>query len=57
MVTPPVGLNVFVLKTAAADIPLTVIFRGIIPFLIAALVAIVIPIAVPDIALILPSHM
>lgn len=57
MVTPPVGLNVFVLKTAAADIPLTVIFRGIIPFLIAALMAIVIPIAAPDIALILPSHM
>jgi C4-dicarboxylate transporter DctM subunit len=57
LITPPVGLNVFVLKTAAPDVPLTVIFRGIIPFLIAALIAIIILIAIPDIALILPSHM
>jgi tripartite ATP-independent transporter DctM subunit len=57
LITPPVGLNVFVLKTAAPDVPLTVIFRGIIPFLIAALVAIALLIAIPDIALILPSHM
>jgi tripartite ATP-independent transporter DctM subunit len=57
LITPPVGLNVFVLKTAAPEIPLTVIFRGIIPFLIAALVAIALLIAIPDIALLLPSHM
>ena len=57
LITPPVGLNVFVLKSAAPDIPLTVIFRGIIPFLIAALVAIALLIAIPDIALVLPSHM
>lgn len=57
LITPPVGLNVFVLKTAAPDIPLTVIFRGIVPFLIAALAAIAILIAVPDIALILPNNM
>jgi C4-dicarboxylate transporter DctM subunit len=57
LITPPVGLNVFVLKSAAPDVPLTVIFRGIIPFLLAALVAIALLIAIPDIALILPSHM
>ena len=57
LITPPVGLNVFVLKSAAPDVPLTVIFRGIVPFLIAALIAIIILIAIPDIALILPSHM
>jgi tripartite ATP-independent transporter DctM subunit len=57
LITPPVGLNVFVLKSAAPDVPLTVIFRGIIPFLFAALVAIALLIAFPDIALVLPSYM
>ena len=57
LITPPVGLNVFVLKSAAPDVPLTVIFRGIIPFLFAALVAIALLIAIPDIALFLPSNM
>ena len=31
MITPPVGLNVFVLKTVVPDVPLNVIYRGIIP--------------------------
>jgi tripartite ATP-independent transporter DctM subunit len=57
LITPPVGLNVFVLKSAAPDVPLTVIFRGILPFLFAALVAIALLIAIPDIALFLPSNM
>ncbi|MFC1883255.1 TRAP transporter large permease [Thermodesulfobacteriota bacterium] len=57
LITPPVGLNVFVLKAAAPDVPLTTIFRGIWPFLIAALLAIVIIIIFPQIALFLPSRM
>jgi TRAP-type C4-dicarboxylate transport system permease large subunit len=57
LITPPVGLNVFVLKTAAPDVPLTTIFRGIWPFLIAAILAIVLITAFPQIATFLPYHM
>jgi tripartite ATP-independent transporter DctM subunit len=57
LITPPVGLNVFVLKAAAPKVPMTTIFRGIWPFLIAALLSIVILIAFPQIALFLPSRM
>jgi C4-dicarboxylate transporter DctM subunit len=57
LITPPVGLNVFVLNAAAPDVPLTVIFRGILPFLVAALFLIVLLIVFPQIALFLPSRM
>jgi C4-dicarboxylate transporter DctM subunit len=57
LITPPVGLNVFVLKGAAPDVPLTTIFRGIWPFLIAAFLAIVILTVFPEIATFLPSRM
>ncbi|MFC1494264.1 TRAP transporter large permease [Thermodesulfobacteriota bacterium] len=57
LITPPVGLNVFVLKGAAPDVPLTVIFRGIWPFLLAALACIMLLIIFPQIALFLPSFM
>lgn len=57
LITPPVGLNVFVIKGAAPDIPLTTIFQGIWPFLIAAVVCIVTIILFPQIALFLPSNM
>jgi len=57
LITPPVGLNVFVLKAAAPEVPLAVIFRGILPFLAAAVVAIVLLTMFPQIALLLPSMM
>jgi hypothetical protein len=57
LIKPPVGLNVFVLKAAAPDVPQTTIFRGIWPFLNAALLAIVIITAFPQIALFIPSLM
>jgi TRAP-type C4-dicarboxylate transport system permease large subunit len=57
LITPPVGLNVFVLKAAAPDVRLITIFRGIWPFLIAALLAIVIITIFPGIALFIPSMM
>ena len=57
LITPPVGLNVFVLNAAAPDVPLTVIFRGILPFLVAAFFLIVLLILFPQIALFLPSRM
>ena len=57
LITPPVGLNVFVLKAAAPDVPLTVIFRGIWPFLLSAVAAIILLILFPQIALFIPSMM
>ena len=57
LITPPVGLNVFVLKAAARNVPLTVIFRGILPFLAAAFLVIVILMIFPEVATFLPSRM
>ena len=57
LITPPVGLNVFVLKSAAPDVPLTVIFKGIWPFLLSTLAAIILLTIFPNIALFLPSFM
>ncbi len=57
LITPPVGLNVFVLKAAAPNVPLSTIFRGIWPFLAAAVLCIVIITIFPQIATYLPYHM
>ena len=57
LITPPVGLNVFVLKAAAPTVPMTVIFRGILPFLLSAFLAIVLLTIFPQIALFIPSMM
>ncbi len=55
VITPPVGVNVFVIKGIAPDIPLNVIFRGILPFLAALIILTVIVTAFPQIATFLPS--
>jgi len=55
VITPPVGVNVFVIKGIAPEIPLQHIFKGIFPFLIALLVFTVILLFVPQIATFLPS--
>ena len=57
VITPPVGINVYVIKTVAPDIPLETIFKGIYPFLIAIIACVVILLAFPQIALWLPSFM
>jgi len=57
VITPPVGINVYIIKGVAEDVPLETIFRGIFPFLIALVVCTIILIAFPEIALFLPSFM
>jgi TRAP-type C4-dicarboxylate transport system permease large subunit len=54
-ITPPIGLNVFVLHGANPDIPMYTIFNGIWPFVVAMLVCLAILLAFPQIALFLPS--
>lgn len=56
IITPPVGINVFILR-GVTDIPLYSIFRGIIPFAIADLIVLVILFLFPKISLLLPQLM
>ena len=55
VITPPVGVNVFVIKGIAPDIPIQTIFRGIFPFLIALIIVTIILVIFPQIATFLPS--
>ena len=55
VITPPVGVNVFVIKGIAPDIPLHRIFRGILPFLVALIVLTVLLTVFPEIATFLPG--
>jgi tripartite ATP-independent transporter DctM subunit len=57
LISPPVGLNVFIVKSVAPKVPLGQIFRGVLPFWVAMLVTLVILIAFPQISLILPDTM
>ena len=57
LITPPVGVNVFAIAGVAKDVPLYTIFRGIIPFLLAMIVCIIVLLFVPQIATFLPSTM
>ena len=56
LVTPPVGMDAFILS-GVTGIPLSTIFRGAIPFLVAAIICIIILAIFPQIALFLPSTM
>lgn len=55
MITPPVGINVFVLHGIDRSIPIRTIFAGIVPFAIADLIRIAIVVIFPALALWLPS--
>lgn len=59
VITPPVGINVYVVfgvaRNVIGEVPLESIFRGILPFLIAVAVGIVILMAFPQIILFLPN--
>jgi TRAP-type C4-dicarboxylate transport system permease large subunit len=54
-ITPPVGINVFVIKGIAPEVELYSIFRGTVPFLAMMVVAMTILTIFPDIALVLPK--
>ncbi len=55
VITPPVGVNVYVVSGVARDVPLNTIFRGVIPLLIAMIIATLLLIPFPWIALYLPG--
>tara|TARA_Y100000588_G_scaffold319104_1_gene348976 strand:- start:1884 stop:2684 length:801 start_codon:yes stop_codon:yes gene_type:complete len=57
LITPPIGLNVFVLKSMLPDIELTKIFRGVLPFIAADIVRVSLIVAIPALSLFLPGLM
>jgi tripartite ATP-independent transporter DctM subunit len=57
LISPPVGMNLFVLKTLLPQVPTGTVFRGVMPFMFADCVRLAILIAFPIISLYLPSLM
>lgn len=57
MITPPVGLNVFVVRGVAGDVPLKTVFSGVMPFLFAMIIGLLLIILFPQIALVIPNTM
>ncbi len=57
LIHPPVGMNVFVIKSVVRDVKISTIFFGVIPFVITDLVRLVILIAFPILATYLPERM
>jgi tripartite ATP-independent transporter DctM subunit len=57
LITPPVGMNVFVLKSVLKDVPIGTIFRGVLPFWIADIVRLALIVFIPGLSLWLVTAM
>lgn len=57
LITPPIGLNVFIIRGIAQDISTFEIFRGVLPFFVADLLCVFLLVAFPQLSLFLPSLM
>jgi len=57
LISPPVGMNLFVLSTLLPQVPTTTVFRGVLPFIGADVIRLAILILFPAISLYLPSLM
>jgi len=57
LIHPPVGMNVFVIKSVVKEVSFTTIFKGVLPFIVTDIVRLIILIAFPVIALWLPHRM
>jgi TRAP-type C4-dicarboxylate transport system permease large subunit len=55
VITPPVGINVFVIKGVAPEVPLGTIFKGVTPFLMGMIFVTVLVVFFPGLATWLPS--
>ena len=55
LITPPVGMNVFVLRGVVPDVKLSTIFRGVVPFWLADVVRLILIVAIPSLSLFLPN--
>jgi len=57
LITPPIGMNLFVMQGVARDLPSHTVMRGVVPFLIADVIRLAVLIALPQIALWLPGYL
>ena len=57
LISPPVGINVFVVKGLVPDVPLGTVFAGIFPFWFAMVICLILLILFPQIALMIPERM
>ncbi|HVT53955.1 MAG TPA: TRAP transporter large permease subunit, partial [Dongiaceae bacterium] len=57
LIHPPVGMNVFVIKSVIQDVKFSTVFLGVAPFIVTDIIRLVILISFPILALWLPSHM
>ncbi|MFZ5735912.1 MAG: TRAP transporter large permease [Pseudomonadota bacterium] len=57
LISPPVGMNVFVIKSVIKDVSMSTVFKGVAPFVITDLIRLMILIAFPIIAVWLPMRM
>jgi len=57
LLTPPIGMNVFVVQGVVRDVPLEKVFLGVIPFLIANFILLIILYLAPEVCLFLPKLM
>ncbi|MCG6904328.1 MAG: TRAP transporter large permease [Rhodobacter sp.] len=57
LITPPVGLNVFVLKGVVGDVSTATIFRGVTPFWIVDIIRLALLVLIPSLVLFLPNSM
>jgi C4-dicarboxylate transporter DctM subunit len=55
LITPPIGLNVFVINSLAKDVPMLETFKGVVPFLISDAIRVALVVLFPGISLFLPS--
>jgi TRAP-type C4-dicarboxylate transport system permease large subunit len=57
LISPPVGMNLFVLKTLLPEVTTSTLFRGVVPFMLADVVRLLLLLAFPVLALWLPGFM
>jgi tripartite ATP-independent transporter DctM subunit len=57
LVTPPVGLNLYIVKNIAPDIPMSHILLGVVPFIVIEILVIILVTIFPELALWLPNKM
>jgi C4-dicarboxylate transporter DctM subunit len=55
VISPPVGVNVYVVSGIERDVPLQTVFKGALPFLAALVIAALILLALPQLTLFLPN--
>jgi tripartite ATP-independent transporter DctM subunit len=57
LITPPVGLNIFIMAGMAKDIPISTMYKGITPFVIAIAICVALLVIFPNIALFIPYYL